>query len=133
MCASRAETPSVRRHLGPGVLCEVVWRAPLERYCRMGTQLWPTDGAGPRLHPRSPWAATLRTVFRQRDRDAFEAPLGAWADEVVESLPTGSERPTPAIALEGKTLRGSKRRRAVGELPSHYRRWRSSELHWKTE
>jgi predicted transposase YbfD/YdcC len=61
-----------------------------------------------------PCAATLHTVFRHVDRDAFEAHLGAWADQVVGSLPPGLEMPATAIALDGKTLRGSKKQGAPG-------------------
>jgi predicted transposase YbfD/YdcC len=61
-----------------------------------------------------PCAATLHTVFRHVDRDAFEAHLGAWADQLVGSLPPGLEMPATAIALEGKTLRGSKKQGAPG-------------------
>src|SRR2546426_8455187 len=35
----------------------------------------------------TPCAATLHTVFRHIDRDAVEAKLGAWAEQVVVSLP----------------------------------------------
>ena len=64
--------------------------------------------------PSPPCAATLHTVFRHVDRDAFEAHLGAWADQVVGSLPPGLEMPATAIALDGKTLRGSKKQGAPG-------------------
>src|ERR671939_759005 len=36
----------------------------------------------------TPCAATLHTVFRHMDRDAVEAKLGAWAAQVVDSIPT---------------------------------------------
>jgi hypothetical protein len=61
-----------------------------------------------------PCAATLHTVFRHVDRDAFEAHLGAWAAQVVGSLFPGLETPETAIALDGKTLRGSKKQGAPG-------------------
>jgi predicted transposase YbfD/YdcC len=61
-----------------------------------------------------PCAATLHTVFRHVDRDEFEAHLGAWADQIVGSLPPGLEMPATAIALDGKTLRGSKKQGAPG-------------------
>ena len=80
----------------------------------MGTPLWHTDRAGPGLHPYSPCAATLHTVFRHVHRDAFEAPLGAWAAQVVASQAPGLETPETAIALDGKTLRGSKKQGAPG-------------------
>ena len=62
----------------------------------------------------TPCAATLHTVFRQVKRDAFEAHLGAWADQVVRSLPPRPETAETAIALDGKTLRGSKKQGAPG-------------------
>jgi hypothetical protein len=61
-----------------------------------------------------PCAATLQTIFRHVDRDACEAPLGAWADEVVGRLPPGPETPEPAIALAGQTLRGATKPGAPG-------------------
>lgn len=61
-----------------------------------------------------PCAATLHTIFRRVDRDAFETHLGAWADSVVRSLPAALETPGPAVALDGKTLRGSKKQGAPG-------------------
>ena len=62
----------------------------------------------------TPCAATLHTIFRHVNRDAFEAHLGAWADSVVGSLPAAPEMPGPAVALDGKTLRGSKKQGAPG-------------------
>jgi len=40
--------------------------------------------------------------------------LGAWADSVVGSLPAAPETPGIAVALDGKTLRGSKKQGAPG-------------------
>ena len=62
----------------------------------------------------TPCAATLHTIFRHVNRDAFEAHLGAWADCVVGSLPSAPETPGTAVALDGKTLRGSKKQGAPG-------------------
>jgi len=62
----------------------------------------------------TPCAATLHTIFRHVDRDAFETYLGTWADSVVGSLPAAPEAPEPAVALDGKTLRGSKKQGAPG-------------------
>jgi predicted transposase YbfD/YdcC len=58
------------------------------------------------------------------NRDECEAQLGAWADQVVGSLPPGPETPETAVALDGKTLRGSKKQGAPGThllsaLPHH--------------
>jgi len=62
----------------------------------------------------TPCAATLHTILRRVNRDEVEAHLGAWADSVVESLPATPETPEVAMALDGKTLRGSKKQGAPG-------------------
>src|SRR5438093_11015749 len=62
----------------------------------------------------TPCAATLHTSFRRMNRAEFEAHLGAWADSVVGSLPAAPETPEVAMALDGKTLRGSKKQGAPG-------------------
>src|SRR2546421_8301717 len=62
----------------------------------------------------TPCAATLHTIFRRVNRDEFEAHLGAWADSVLGSLPAVPETPEVAMALDGKTLRGSKKQGAPG-------------------
>jgi len=62
----------------------------------------------------TPCAATLHTIFRHVNREEFEAHLGTWADSVVGSLPAAPETPGTAVALDGKTLRGSKKQGAPG-------------------
>src|SRR3989449_8706833 len=62
----------------------------------------------------TPCAATLHTIFRHVNREEFEAHLGTWADSVVGNLPTAPETPEVAMALDGKTLRGSKKQGAPG-------------------
>jgi predicted transposase YbfD/YdcC len=62
----------------------------------------------------TPCAATLHTIFRRVNRAEVEAHLGAWADSVVGSLPAAPEAPEVAMALDGKTLRGSKKQGAPG-------------------
>lgn len=60
----------------------------------------------------TPCAATLHTVFRSVDRDMLERRLGAWAEQVIASHPPA---PTEAaVALDGKTLRGSRKQGAPG-------------------
>jgi hypothetical protein len=61
-----------------------------------------------------PCAATLHTLFRHVNRDEFEGRLGAGADRVVGSLPAAPEPPEIAVALDGQTLRGSKKHGAPG-------------------
>ena len=62
----------------------------------------------------TPCAATLHTIFRYVNREEFEAHLGTWAESVVGSLPAAPETPGTAVALDGKTLRGSKKQGAPG-------------------
>jgi Transposase DDE domain len=64
---------------------------------------------------RSPCAATLHTVLRRVDREALEAKLGAWAAGLLSAAP-GIEEVEDAIALDGKTWRGSKKQGAPGAL-----------------
>jgi predicted transposase YbfD/YdcC len=61
----------------------------------------------------TPCAATLHTIFRQVDRDDLEARLGTWAESVVVSTPAASAG-EGAVALDGKTLRGSQKQGAPG-------------------
>jgi hypothetical protein len=64
-----------------------------------------------------PCAATLHLIFRRLDCAGFEAQLGAWAEGIVASMPPGTGRlqaAEPAVALDGKTLRGSRKQGAPG-------------------
>lgn len=54
---------------------------------------------------RTPCVATLHRVFRRLDVAAFERAVGAWAAAVAAALP---EQAAQAIAIDGKTLRGSR-------------------------
>jgi predicted transposase YbfD/YdcC len=62
---------------------------------------------------RSPCAATLHTVLRRVDREAVEATLGAWAEGLLGEAPQ-PEGGEDAIAIDGKTLRGSQKQGAPG-------------------
>jgi len=62
----------------------------------------------------TPCASTLHTIFRCLDREAFEAKVGAWAERVVVTAPAAPEAPEIAMAVDGKTLRGSKKQGAPG-------------------
>src|SRR5919204_1197361 len=64
-------------------------------------------------HP-PPCAATLHTIFGRIDCEGFEATLGGWADSVVAHTPTTPAAPEVAMAVDGKTLRGSKKPGAPG-------------------
>ncbi|GAC1433835.1 MAG: ISAs1 family transposase [Chloroflexota bacterium] len=59
----------------------------------------------------APSAATLCRVLRGLDGAAFDAAIGRWAEGMLATLP--AEDPA-AIALDGKTLRGSRKQRAPG-------------------
>src|SRR5262244_2056071 len=62
----------------------------------------------------TPCAATLHTVLRHVDRDEVEGKLGAWAEGVVVSTPGAPSAGEAAVALDGKTLRGSRKQGAPG-------------------
>src|SRR5438067_4071291 len=55
--------------------------------------------------PTPPCAATLHRVLRRWDRQAVETALGRWAEEVLAATPPPP--PEEALALDGKTVRGS--------------------------
>jgi predicted transposase YbfD/YdcC len=60
-----------------------------------------------------PCAATLHTVLRYVDREVLEAQLGAWAEGLLRETPP-AEGEQEAMALDGKTLRGSRKQGAPG-------------------
>ncbi len=62
---------------------------------------------------QTPCAATLHNIFRQLDREAVEAKLGQWAESVLASE-APEAGPEEAVALDGKTLRGSRKQGAPG-------------------
>lgn len=64
-------------------------------------------------HPKTPCAATFSLIFRALDRVRLEAVLGTWAAGVVATLPPRAGEPE-GVALDGKTLRGSRRQGAPG-------------------
>src|SRR2546425_3553951 len=80
----------------------------------MGTQLWHGDRSCARFYPHPPCAATRHTVFRHVDRDDLEAKLGTWAESIVGSTPPAPSAGEAAVALDGKTLRGSRKQGAPG-------------------
>jgi hypothetical protein len=62
-------------------------------------------------HQPTPCAATFFHVFRRLDRADLEARLGAWAETVLAA--TAAETGLEAVALDGKTLRGSRKQGAA--------------------
>jgi predicted transposase YbfD/YdcC len=59
----------------------------------------------------TPCAATLYHVLRHLDGSLVEASLGAWAESVLTALPPAPGEPE-ALAIDGKTLRGSRKQGA---------------------
>jgi predicted transposase YbfD/YdcC len=67
-------------------------------------------------HRRGPSQATLSRLFGLIDPVELERHLGRWAEQVLAQapLPGAQAAPLEVIALDGKTLRGSKKRGAPG-------------------
>jgi hypothetical protein len=63
-------------------------------------------------HTPTPCAATFFLLFCKLDRTRFEAVLGAWAETVLAATTPADD--ADAIALDGKTLRGSRKLGAPG-------------------
>ena len=63
---------------------------------------------------KTPSASTLHTIFKGVGLEVFEAKLGAWAETVSATDPSLLEATPTATALDGKTLRGSKKQGAPG-------------------
>jgi predicted transposase YbfD/YdcC len=64
-------------------------------------------------HPKTPCAATLHTVFGHLEVALFENRLRQWAEQVLAAYPPRSDQ-DEAIAIDGKTERGSKKQGAPG-------------------
>jgi len=62
-------------------------------------------------HAKTPCAATLHHVLRQLDGPLMEAALRAWVESVLAVLPPAVGEPE-ALAIDGKTLRGSRKQGA---------------------
>jgi predicted transposase YbfD/YdcC len=58
-------------------------------------------------HQQTPCAATLHNVLRQIDKDLLEEKLAAWAQAVLQA--DAQVAGLDAIAIDGKTLRGSRK------------------------
>ncbi len=64
-------------------------------------------------HAKTPCAATLHSVFRQLNVELFESKLRQWAECVLTAYPCRQNQ-DEAIAIDGKTLRGSQKQGAPG-------------------
>jgi len=65
-------------------------------------------------HHQTPCAATLHNVLRRIDKELLEAKLAAWAQAVLQA--SADSGALDAIAIDGKTLRGSRKQ---GCLEAH--------------
>lgn len=61
---------------------------------------------------QSPCAATFYQLFRRLDLVALEACLGTWARQVLAVLPEEEATGPAGVAMDGKTLRGSRKQGA---------------------
>jgi len=61
---------------------------------------------------RTPCAATFCLLLRRLDRQALEACLGQWVAQVLAALPPAKAGGPPGLAIDGKTLRGSRKQGA---------------------
>lgn len=61
-----------------------------------------------------PCAATFYQVFRRLDRAALECCLGRWVAQVLAAVPASASAQAQGVALDGKTLRGSRKQGAPG-------------------
>jgi hypothetical protein len=61
---------------------------------------------------RTPCASALYYLFRRLDRQALERALSAWAEAVLAAVPPPAGK-REALAIDGKTLRGSKKQGAL--------------------
>lgn len=61
---------------------------------------------------KTPCAATFFLLFRRLDRAALEATLSTWAERILTQLPP-PQGSVEAVAIDGKTLRGSQQQGAL--------------------
>lgn len=63
-------------------------------------------------HKKTPCAATLYNLFHRLDLDALESILRRWATAALEDFHCKGQGCLTAVAIDGKTLRGSKKQDA---------------------
>lgn len=105
--------PRGKRHPLPAILA-LACAATLCGYKSYGAVAQWGRNYGPSLaqalgfpHGKTPAVGTLHTVLSGLDKRALEQALSGWAECVLAHLPQKAH-PLQAIALDGKTLRGSK-------------------------
>lgn len=60
---------------------------------------------------KTPCVGTLHTIFRHLDKEAFDKLIGKWAECVLKN--SSPAETLQGIAIDGKTLRGSKKQGAM--------------------
>lgn len=60
---------------------------------------------------KTPCVGTLHTIFRRLEKEAFDKQIGKWAECVLKN--TSTPGTLQGIAIDGKTLRGSKKQGAM--------------------
>jgi len=65
-------------------------------------------------HPTLPCEVTFYHLFRRLDAADFERRLGAWAESILAATAPAAPAAGAGSAIDGKTLRGSKRQGAPG-------------------
>ena len=106
----RHPLPSILALICVAVLCGYRSYSAIAQWAR----IYPRDlvEALGLTHPTAPCPATLCNILRQVDQEQIEAKLGEWAESVLACLPPASSD-DEAVALDGKTLRGSQRQGAL--------------------
>lgn len=62
-------------------------------------------------HDKTPCASTLHTIFRYLSIESLEKQLAVWVNEVIACFPHSNDT-IEAIAMDGKTLKGSQKQKA---------------------
>ena len=62
---------------------------------------------------KTPAVGTLFSVFSQVDKQALEAVLSAWNEQVLVALGQKAPHPIAALSVDGKSLRGTRKQQAL--------------------
>jgi hypothetical protein len=79
----------------------------------MGALLWPSPSSALGFaNHKTPCASTLHTILSQLDQVALESRLATWAEMILQHT-DNNQTTLEAIAIDGKSLRGSKKQGAL--------------------